>query len=369
MRANCHNRLVLTRSAYATLASFLFWTMAAFVPPTARAAEPTLGLATGSQEAQVTTDGQRWTTLPSSSNPLYEGTMLRTGKGTASVMLKDGTQMELQPHTLVGLAGSRTAPVVKVAVGQVLFRVPSSSRAALVTPSVRYQTDNGNTGDRPTILKAKSSTLSTTDSVGTIVVNSRGGSRLSLQQGEILARSAGNPGLHIVKAGQSVYIPQVGAPDHNFGVMLAQALPGNSSGLPAGAVPVYGENGKSIGYITDGSFTGSPGITANLPNPVPSGTIPADANIPPGATPIFTGDPAYAGYILDDKLAAYIPPGGGALAGAEAGAAAGAGIETETAVGVTVGLAAIGLGVGLGLSQSGGNGNGKASESSPAKLE
>ncbi len=360
MRLNCQNRLVMTRWTYATLASFLFWTMAAFVPPTAQAAEPTLGLATGLKDAQVTTDGQRWTALPSSSNPLYEGAMLRTGKGTASVLLKDGTQMELQPRTLVGLAGSRTAPVVKVAVGQVLFRVPSSSRAALVTPSVRYQTDNSNMGDRPAILKAKSSTLSTTDAVGAIVVNSRGGSRLSLQQGEMLAKSTGDPGLHIVKAGQSVYIPQVGASDPGFGVMLAQALPGNPSGLPAGAVPIYGENGNSIGYIVDGSFTGSPGITSNLPNPVPSGTIPADANIPPGATPIFTGDPTYAGYILDDKLVAYVPPGSDAVAGAGV-EAAGAGIGTGTAVGLGVGLAAIGLGVGLGVSHSG-----KASPSSPS---
>lgn len=228
MRMNGHNRLFLTCWAYATLVSFLFWTLAAFIPPTAQAAEPTLGLATGSKDAQVATDGQRWTTLSSSSNPLYEGTLLRTGKGAASVLLKDGTQIELQSHTIVGLAGSRTAPVVKVAVGQILFRVPSSSRATFATPSVRYQTDNGMAGERPAVLKAKSSGLSTADSVGTIVVNPGGGSRLNLQQGEMLAKSVGDPGLHIVKAGQSVYIPHVGAPDHDFGVMLAQALPGDA---------------------------------------------------------------------------------------------------------------------------------------------
>lgn len=362
MRLNCHNRLFLTRWAYATLASFLFWTMAAVVPPTARAAEPSLGLATGSKEAQISVDGKQWATLTASSNLIYEHTMIRTGKGTASVLLKDGAQLELQPRTLVGLAGSRTAPVVKIAVGQVFFRVPSSSRATFVTPSVHYRSENGNTGDRSAVLKTKATTLSTADSVGAIVVNPRGGSRLGLQQGEMVANSVSDSGLHIVRAGQSVYIPLVGSSDPGFGLMLAQALPGEPSGMPAGATPVYGEDGKSLGYITaDGSFTSSTGITTDLPNPVPPGTIPPDANIPPGATPIFTADLTYAGYILDNTLVGYVPLGGETVVGV--GSGAGAGTAAGTAVGLGVGVAAIGLGVGLGVSHSGSHGN--ASPSTP----
>lgn len=225
MHITCHDRLFLTRCTYTTLASFLVWSMAAIVPPTAQAAEPPLGLATGAKGAQMAIDGTQWATLPASSNPIYEGTMIRTGQGTASVLLKDGTQFELQPRTLVGLSGSRTAPVVKIAVGKVLFRVSTSSRATFVTPTVRYQTENGNMGDRPTALQAKASTLSAADSVGEITVNRQGSSRIALQQGEMLAKSVSDPGLHIVKAGQSVYIPLVGAPEPDFGVMLAQALP------------------------------------------------------------------------------------------------------------------------------------------------
>ncbi|NJD67532.1 MAG: hypothetical protein C3F12_09670 [Candidatus Methylomirabilota bacterium] len=229
MRTTCHNRLFLTRPAQVTLISFLAWNLAAVIPPSARAAEPTLGLATGLQDAQVAIDGRQWTTLPASSSPIYGGTMLRSGKGTASLLLKDGTQLELRPQTLIGLAGSRTAPVVKIAVGQVLFRIPNSSGSVFITPSVRYQTEPGSAGNRPAVLKANSTTLSTSDSVGTIVVNARGGSRLSLEQGGMLARSANDPGIHVVKAGQSVYIPQVGAPDHDFGVLLAQAIPGDAA--------------------------------------------------------------------------------------------------------------------------------------------
>lgn len=362
MRATCRDRRFLTYSTYMTLAGFLVWSMAAVIPPTARAAELPLGLATGSKEAQTAADGKRWTTLPGSSSPVYEGTMIRTGKGTASVLLKDGTQLELRSGTVVGLSGSRTAPVVKIAVGQVLFRVPSSSRAAFLTPTVRYQAGNGKMAEQSAVLKTNATASSAADPVGKIAVNARGGSRIGLEQGEMMARSTSDPGFHVVKAGQSVYIPRVGAPDASFGLMLAQALPGDPSGLPEGAIPVYSENGKNLGYIANGAFTASSGITPNLPNPVPPGTIPPDAKIPPGATPIFTADPAYAGYILNDQLVAYIPTGG---SGIVEGAGSGAGMTTGTTVGVGVGLAAIGLGVGLGISQSG-DGD-KASPSSPSK--
>lgn len=359
MRLPCRNRSFLISSAYTTLASFLIWSMAAVIPPVARAAELPLGLATGSKEVQFAVDGKHWATLPASSNPIYEGTMIRTGKGAASVILKDGAQLELQPRTLIGISGSRTATVVKIAVGQVLFRVPTPSRAAFVTPSVRYQTENGSAGDQPTVLRVKAATLPAADSVGAIVVNPRGGSRLSLQQGQMLARSVSDPGLHIVKAGQSVYIPYVGPSDQSFSLMLAQALPGDPSGLPNDAIPVYSEDGTSIGYITaDGSFTASSGITPNLPHPVPPGTIPPDVNIPPGATPIFTEQPAYAGYILDDKLVAYVPAGGEGTGEVLGGTATGGGAGS-TAAALLVSTVVIGGAAAAATAASGG-GNGTA---------
>jgi hypothetical protein len=355
-----HERLFRSYCTYTILVAFLTWSIVAVVPPTAQAAELPLGTATGSKEAQITADGKQWITLPASSNPLYEGTMIRTGKGTASVILRDGTQLELQPRSLIGLSGSRTAPVVKIAVGQVLFRIPASSRAAFVTPTIRYRTEDGNMGDRPGIVKAQASTLAVTDPVGEITVNPQGGSRLGLQQGEMLANSVSDPGIHLVKAGQSVYIPLIGNRDPGFGIMLAQALPGEPSSIPVSAIPVFTADGKSIGYITaDGSFVSSPGFTPSLPGPVPAGIIPQDATIPPGATPIFTAMPEYAGYILDDKLFAYVPPVGDGMAGAAGGAGTSMG-GTGAVVGLGVTAAMVGLGVGLGVSRSG-----KVSPSTP----
>ncbi len=366
VRVIFHDRSFLIHCTYTTLAAFLAWSMAAAVPSTVRAAELPLGLATGSKEAHMATDGKQWTSLPGSSSPVYEGTMIRTGKGTASLLLKDGTQLELQPRTVVGLSGSRTAPVVKIAVGRVFFRVPVTSQTALVTPSVRYQATASNQQEGAAIVRAAASAPLSTDLVGEIVVNPRGGSRVGLQKGEMLANSVSDPGLHIIKTGQSVYIPKVGPSDPSFGIMLAQAPPlPEPSGLPVDAIAVYYENGKSVGYITaDGSYVSSAGITPNLPNPVPAGTIPPDANIPPNATPIFTAHPAYAGYILNDKLVAYIPLGGGSLAGVGVGAA-GTGAGTGVTVGTLVTLGVIGAGVGLGVAFSGDDDNDKSSPSAP----
>lgn len=362
MRIARYDRLFLFRCTYATLASFLVWSLTITIPPTVLAAELPLGLATGSKEAQLAVDGKQWTSLPGSSNPVYEGTMLRTGKGTATLLLKDGTQLELQRGTLVGLSGSRTAPVVKIATGRVFFRVPVTSQTILATPSARYQTKASNRQADAGVIRVATTMTSSADLVGEIIVDQRG-SRIALQQGEMLARSLNDPGLHIVKTNQSVYIPQIGSRDAGFSTMLAQVLPGEPapSGIPAGTVAAYGLDGRSVGYITaDGSFVSSPGITANLPNPVPAETIPPDANIPPGAMPIFVvqSPPTYAGYVVGNKLIPYVPTiGAGGVAGA------GTGVTVGSVVGLGVGLAAIGLGVGLGVSQSGDGG--PASPSTP----
>lgn len=306
MHSLFHNRLSLTCWTYATLAGFLVWSMAAIVPPAAYAAEPPLGLATGSQHAQVSVNGKHWLPLSGSSHPIYEGTMIRTGKGTASVLLKDGSQLELLSKTLVELSGSRTAPVMKIAIGQVLFRVSVPSHASFITPSARYQIQESVSTDRPAVLKVKATDSTATDSVGTIVVNARGGSRLSLQQGAILAKSATDPGLHVIKAGQSLYIPRAGAPDPGFGVMLAQAQ----------------------------ALTEETPVTNNSAATDTTGTT---ENAATSDTQGEQGPPTDTG--MDDG--------------------------TGTVVGVTAGLVLIGAGVGLGVGLSGDDDGKKSSHSTP----
>jgi hypothetical protein len=347
MRTLRTDRPLRTCSALTALVAFLMWSMPSGTPVFAQSLQLPLGLAAGSKEAHLTLDGKRWTTLGHSSTPVYEGTVIRTGNGLASALLKDGTQLELQPRSIIEISGSRAAPVVKIAVGRVLFRLPAPSKTVLVTPSVRYQALANGPAKGPAVTRVGAATPNSFDRMGEVIVNLRGGSRIELRQGEMLARPVNDPGLHIIKTGQSVYIPQVGKSDPPFKALLAQALPGGPSTLPVGAIPVYSADGKSVGYIIidDGSFASSPGITPNLPNPVPAGTIPQDVTIPPGATPIFTAEPAYAGYILGDRFVAFVPLGGAVpIAGAGAGSigAYGAGLAI-TGLALAGGIAAVSL--------------------------
>jgi len=321
MRLITGDRPLRSFCAFTTLLTFSIWSLVSVIPSRAQAAEPPLGLAAGSKEAQITPDGKQWTTLAPSSSPIFDGTAMRTGNGVASALLKDGTQLELQARSVVGFSGSRTAPVVRIAVGRVLFRLPASSQTVLVTPSVRYKAAAHGTPQAAASIKIASSNALPSDLLGEIVVNQQGGSRIGLKQGEMLAQPVNDPGLHIVKAGQSVYVPQLGAHDPSFKALLVQALPSPGSALPDGAIPLYDSAGKSIGYLTiDNSFVSSPGVTPNLAKPIPPGTIPPEASIPPGATHVFTADPAYAGYLLDDKRVAGAVPLGDAAPAAGFGA-------------------------------------------------
>jgi len=244
MHFNTCHPLLRTFCAFTTLLSFWIWSLASVMPVGAQAIELPLGLAAGSREAQIALDGKQWAALTSSSNPVFDGTVIRTGNGVAAALLKDGTQLELQPRSVVGISGSRTAPVVKIAVGRVLFRLPASSKIVLVTPNVRYQTATHGMPKTSAPIRVAASNALSSDLLGEIVVNQQGGSRIGLQQGEILARSVNEPSLHIVKAGQSVSIPQVGASDPSFRALLAQALPGEPA---SEAVADVGGAGAGVG--------------------------------------------------------------------------------------------------------------------------
>jgi hypothetical protein len=126
----------------------------------------------------------------------------------------------------------------------------------------------------------------------------------------MLAKPLSDPGVHIVKTGQSVYIPQIGKSDPSFKALLAQALPpsgaaqsGVTRTLPVATIPVYDQSGRSVGYcVYDGSFVVSPGITRNLATPVPAGAAPPEAITRRDAIPVFTVEPAYVGNLLAPAL-------------------------------------------------------------------
>ena len=250
MRVIRCKRFLRMCSTLAALLSFSIWSTASVVPLSAQAAALPLGLAAGAKEAQITLDGKHWATLASSSSPIYDGTTIRTGNGIASALLKDGTQLEVQPRSVIEISGSRTAPVVKIALGRVLFRLPASSTTVLVTPGVRYHSPTTVAAKSPTVTRVGGVNPHSSDQVGEIFVTGRGGSRIGLRQGEMQAKPVNDPGL-IVKTGQSVYIPLVDAGDPSLKALLTQALPEEAASRPASAIPLYDQE-AGFGFVLSG---------------------------------------------------------------------------------------------------------------------
>lgn len=328
----CHKRSRRAYTALITLVTFSAWSLASVVPFSADAAGVMVGISTGSKEAQIAPDGKQWAALSGASTPVFDGTMLRTGNGAISVLVRDGTQLEVLPRSVIAISGSRNAPVIKIAVGRVLFRLPSSSATALATPSVRYQVSPAVAARSQRVIKAAATAAprGSSDHLGEVAVTQRGGSLVHLFQGEIIAKPLNNTGLHIVKTGQTASLPPAGSTDPSFKILLAQALPGETEPptpagpadsvppLPGqtstqteaiGSVPLYDQPGKSIGFCRfDGTYVSSPGITHGLMAPVQDGKIPPGAVIPTDAPPVFTADPEYAGYLRGQELNETEPP-------------------------------------------------------------
>lgn len=156
------------------------------ITPTAQAAVLPLGTASGS-DASLTADGAHWAPLDAGSHPLYAATSLRAGKGTASALLHDQTQLELQPGTLITLSGTRSAPIVTIMSGRLFFRAPSHSAVTFMTPTTSYRPAGRDPHQPGAVITAQATTLSTADPIGAIAVDQRGHVTLTLQAGEMLS--------------------------------------------------------------------------------------------------------------------------------------------------------------------------------------
>jgi ferric-dicitrate binding protein FerR (iron transport regulator) len=154
--------------------------------PVAQAAALPLGTASGS-DASLTTDGAHWTPLDPGSHPLYTATSLRAGTGTASALLHDQTQLELQPGTRITLTGTRSAPIVTIRSGRLFFRAPSHSAVTFMTPTTSYRPAGGDPHQQGAVITAQATALSTADPIGAIAVDRRGQATMTLQAGEMLS--------------------------------------------------------------------------------------------------------------------------------------------------------------------------------------
>ena len=84
-------RLLRRLSAFAALVVFLLLSTVWTEPLGAQPLELPLGLATGSNDAQISLDDKKWDTLTAVSSLIFDKTMIWTGNGLAWVPLHDGT--------------------------------------------------------------------------------------------------------------------------------------------------------------------------------------------------------------------------------------------------------------------------------------
>jgi len=200
-------------SAFAALVVFALLSTVWTGPLSAQPLELPLGLATGSNEAEISVDGKKWDTLTAVSSLVFDKTMIRTRDSLAWVPLHDVTQFELHQCGVVGVYGSRAATVVKIAQSRALFRLPASSGTVFATPNVRFQIPASTATKRSGVLKVGgvgTPSPNSFDALGWIIVDGgmnngeRWRTRIEFLQGKLLAIPANGGGPQILEAGQIV---------------------------------------------------------------------------------------------------------------------------------------------------------------------
>jgi hypothetical protein len=93
-----------------------------------------LGEIRGTSPAQLSFDGKGWISLGSGTFPVFDKTLIRARSGTVALTLSDGSRLEASPTTELAIAGMGSSTVVRVAEGNVLFRLPPSATTRLAMP-------------------------------------------------------------------------------------------------------------------------------------------------------------------------------------------------------------------------------------------
>ena len=280
-------------SAFVTLIAFSAWSTALSGLSSAQPFQLPLGLATGSGEAEISDDGKQMAKLTPVSTPVFASTMIRTGQGLAWVSLHDRNQQaELHECGVVGIygpKGSRVAKVVKIALGRILFRLPTSSETVLATPSVQFHITGVSAAERSAVHRVGAVPPPTSsDRVGWITVELEGNSRIELLQGRMLARPSNGGSTQIVEPGQTAEFPVKGKgkeADPDFKTLRDKGLPCVAA-LPAWipvapllvAAPVAGSVAGAVGAAAAGVAGLAAGIGATQGGPPP---LPVASNVIP----------------------------------------------------------------------------------------
>ncbi len=207
--------------------------------------------------------------------PAASGARLETQGGVLRMNLLDGSWVELGPYGGAVLEKTDSGLLATVESGLLRFHLPAGVRAAFQTEKMHAVSEGG-----------------------------------ALRDGEILAGPLGNTSVFMTKgslpvenlATHRVSVASSGSPvDLGAGIAKIRRTPrpaGLAEGdaeLPAGAKPVFGADGRSLGYIPKGGgFVSSPGVVPPLSHPIAESKVPS---MLPGATPVFDKHGNYLGFV------------------------------------------------------------------------
>jgi hypothetical protein len=146
-----------------------------------------LGEIRGTSPAQVSFDGKSWISLGSGTLPVFDKMLVRARSGIVALTLSDGSRLEASPTTELAIAVMGPSTTVRMAEGNMLFRLRPSSSVRLWMPGGMIQTavaGMGRSDHNPIATRVSTDAQAQRDTLGVITAQRGGTPRIRLLSGE-----------------------------------------------------------------------------------------------------------------------------------------------------------------------------------------
>jgi hypothetical protein len=146
-----------------------------------------LGEIRGTAPAQVSFDGKNWISLGSGTLPVFDKMLIKARSGIVALTLSDGSRLEVSPTTELAIAVMGPSTTIRVAEGNVLFRLRPASSIRLSMPGGIIQAAGagmGRSDHNPIATRVSVGAQAQQDTLGVITAQKGGIPRVRLLSGE-----------------------------------------------------------------------------------------------------------------------------------------------------------------------------------------
>jgi hypothetical protein len=265
----------------ARLLPIVFVVVALIGSPPSRSDTLSKGTARGVGSADLSLDdGKSWLSVSSRSLPILDETRIRTGNGSVSIEMSDGSRLSVLPFTVVRLRGAAETTQAALQYGRLGFHLLRETRIQIRTLALRLE-------------PVRTEVMS-----GEIFVAREGTMGLKMAAGTVQVHELAGGGPIRVGRLAPMFLPR--RPDTTE-PLFSSEVPVSS---PAGARAVFDPSGRSLGYIHGGThLIVQPGYTSDLTQAFSGKLVTQSvARIVEvdraDATPVFDVNGRYVGYVL-----------------------------------------------------------------------